>query len=156
MSDDLKVLFPNETVTVAGEPIVVHPFYFGQISEVAKFCKPIVETLLSSGIMTITKDSDKSTIRIDDDVIPKLFQILEGGAEPLLRLIAYAVGKPRTWLDTMPIDDGIMLTEKVWEINSNFFVERVIPLIASRLSRFVSIGETSSQDSSVTGTDAPT
>ncbi len=156
MSDDLKVLFPNETVTVAGEPIEVHPFYFGQISQVAKFCKPIVETLLSSGIMTITKDGDKSTIKIDDDVIPKLFQILEGGTEPLLCLVAFSVGKPRAFLDTVPMDDGIVLTQTIWEINSNFFVERVIPLIASRLSRFVSIGETSSQDSSVTGTDAPT
>lgn len=149
MSDDLKTLFPSEVVTVTGEPLTVHPFYFGQLSRVVKFCKPIAEALLSSGIMTITTNADNTAnITLNSDFVPKLFQIMDDGAEPLLCLVALAVGKPREWLDKIPLDEGILLTQKLWDMNSDFFVKRVMPMLAKNLIKLQSTGETSSPVSS--------
>lgn len=158
MSEDLKVLFPEETVEVAGEQVKVHPFFFGQIAKIAKFCRPIVEALLASGIMTITKElgGTSSTIKLDTDFVPKLFQILDEGSEPLFCLIAYAVAKPRVWLDTIAIDEGILLSQKIWEVNADFFVARVMPILAKQLTGLVSTGETSSPASSDLGIAEPT
>lgn len=157
MSDDLKVMFPDEVVEVAGGPVTVHPFYFGQLSRVAKFCKPIAETLLSSGIMTISSNTDNtSTIKINNDFVPKMFQIMAEGSEPLIALVAYAVDKPREWLDKVPIDEGIKLTQKVWEVNSDFFVKRVMPILQSQLTKSGLIGGMSSPASSEMAIDVKT
>lgn len=159
MSEDLKALFPIEVVEVTGGQVKAHPFYFGQLSRVAKLCKPIVEALISSGIMTITSNTDNtSTIKIDNDFIPKLFQIMSDATEPVLCLVAFAVDKPRDWLDSLPVDDGIRLTTKIWEVNSDFFVKRVmpmlVPMLKSKLTTSDSTGGISSPASSAPVTDA--
>lgn len=157
MADDLEVLFPDEVVEVAGGPVTIHPFYFGQLSRVVKFCRPVVKALLESGIMTVTVNTDNtSTITIDQNFIPKLFTLLDDAVEPLMGLVAFALGKPREWLDKLPMDVGIELTQKIWEINSNFFVKRVMPILAKQFSQFRSAGATSSPVSSEPVIDATT
>ena len=81
---------------------------------------------------------------------------MDDGGEPLMGLIAYAIGKERSWLDTIPVDTGITLAQKIYEVNADFFVARVMPQLTSKLSGFVSIGETSSPASSVQDTVATT
>jgi len=151
---DLDVLFPGLTAKVRGEEVAVHPFYFGQLAKVAKLVKPIAEALIASGLLTITPDSENKTsnIQLASNFIPKMFEVADGAAEPVLQLIALAIRKERMWLDAVQIDEGIDLTTKVFQVNSDFFVKRVMPMLDSKLSKYVTIGETSSPGSSVPAT----
>lgn len=156
---DLEVLFPDREVTVKGEKLVLHPFYFGQLARVARLVKPIVFSLLSSGLLHMAPDASdptKTTISLDTDFIPKLFDTADDIGEPLMELVAFGAGKERAWLNSVPADEGILLTQKVWEINSDFFVKRVLPMLGATFTKSLSTGATSSQGSSEQATAAPT
>lgn len=160
MSDqsDLKVLFPEVDVKLKGKDMRVKPFGFGQLARVARLVRPIAQALLDSHIMTIERESgsDISTIKIDSDFIPKLFVILDTAAEPLMELLAFAIGQPRSWLDDLPADEGVNLAMKAWEVNSDFFASRVMPMLGTTFTKSISTGDTSSQVSSEPGTVAQT
>lgn len=157
MADDLAVLFSEITVEAKGEQIKLRPFGFGQLARVAKLVRPIAQALISAGLLTITQNSDNtSTVNLDRNFIPKVFQLLDDGLEPLMLLIAYTIGKPRDWLDTLPPDEGLLLAQKVYDLNADFFVKRVMPHLGKMFSSFVSTGVTSSPGSSEQDTGAQT
>lgn len=158
MPNDLAVLFPEVDVKAKGVDMKIRPFGFGQLARVARYVRPIAKALMDSGLLTIVREegSDISTISLESDFIPKLFQVLDEAAEPVMALVAFACGKERTWLDDLPPDEGILLTQKIWEVNSDFFVKRVLPMIGPSLIGSNSTGATSSPDSSPPTTGAET
>jgi hypothetical protein len=157
-SADLAALFPDKEVTVNGETFSIHPFFFGQLSTVTKFVKPIAQALLLSGMLKIEPPDATGLVkfRLDDNFVAGLFEAIEDVGDPLMKLIAYASGKDRAWLDTVPVDEGIRLTQKIWEINADFFVKRVMPMLGASLTKLKQTGEMSSQGSFDTGTAGPT
>lgn len=152
---DIAVLFPARELTVRGENLTLKPFTFGELARVTRYVAPIARSLLASGIMTVippVEGSTNATIKIDPDFVPKLFGMLEDASEPLMELIAFAVKQERSWLNEVPADEGITLATQLWEVNADFFVKRVMPLLPAKMfSASPSTGETSSLDSSVPG-----
>lgn len=155
---DLKVLFPTVEMNVAGKDLKLHPFQFGKLARVAKLVKPIVQGLLMSGILTMTRvdGSNETKFSLANDFVPKLFELTDDAGEPLMQLIAFAVDQPRVWLDTVEADEGIVLAQKVWEVNADFFVKRVMPMLGATFTKSTLTGATSSQGSSTTATDGTT
>jgi hypothetical protein len=134
MSEDLKALFPGQEVDAGGETIKVSPFAFGQIPQVAKIFAKI-----------------KGVIEGGD-----LMEIASAGGEDLLQLLCLAANKPRTWFDTLPSDEGLNLMAAVIQVNRDFFVQRMSPVL-QRLTQAVSgTGAPSSPASSAPATDGAT
>jgi hypothetical protein len=134
MSEDLKALFPGQEVVAGGETIVVSPFAFGQLPQVAK-CFASIKGVIEGG---------------------DLVEIASAGGEDLLKLLCLAAKKPRVWFDTLPSDEGLNLMAAVIQENRDFFVRRMSPAL-QRLTQAVNgTGAPSSPDSSEAATDGAT
>jgi hypothetical protein len=134
MSEDLKALFPGQEVVAGGETITVSPFVFGQLPKVAK-CFASIKEVIDGG---------------------NLIEIASAGGEDLLQLLCLAAKKKREWFDTLPSDEGLNLMAAVIQVNRDFFVQRMSPVL-QRLTQAVSgTGAPSSPASSAPATDGAT
>lgn len=140
---DIEKLLPEREITIGGEAIVVRPFFFGQLPKAVKLLRPIAEALRETGIASI----DGEWLALAKDWALKLPQLLEEAGEPLVAFVAFAVGKPRAWFDTLAADEGVKLTRAVFEANASFFVERIAPLVGLKAASETATGAPSSQDS---------
>jgi hypothetical protein len=122
---DLEKLLPEREITIAGEAITVRPFFFGQLPKAVKLLRPIAEALRETGIASL----DGNSLALAPDWALRLPQLFEDAGEPLVEFVAFAVGKPRAWFDTLAADEGVKLTRAVFEANASFFVEKIAPLV---------------------------
>ena len=139
MADDLKVLFPGTEITVGGETLTVKPFAFGLLPRVIQLLRKVTDGLKGPFV----------------DVL----QIMEDGGGDLMDLLAVTTGKPRAWVDALPLDEGVLLTSTVLEVNRDVFTKAVVPRLTAlfdALGLVPSTGETSSASSSQPDTAGPT
>jgi hypothetical protein len=139
VADDLKVLFPGQDITVGGETLTVKPFAFGLLPRVVQLLRKITDALKAPSV----------------DVL----QVMEAGGSDLMDLLALTTGKPRAWIDALPLDEGVLLTGTVLEVNRDVFTKAVVPRLSglfSALGLEPSTGATSSESSSQPATDGPT
>ena len=139
MSDDLKVLFPGQEIMVGGETLMVKPFPFGLLPRVIALLRKITDGLKGESV----------------DVL----RIMEDGGSDLMDLLAVTTGKPRAWIDALPLDEGVLLTSTVLEVNRDVFTKAVLPRLTAlyaALGLVPSTGATSSAPSSPPDTAGPT
>lgn len=114
MSDDLKILAPQETISTKLGNVIVKPFKFTQF--------PRVIEILSGFSSSINVDNLSA-----GDIVNLL---MRNQGEDLFELLCMASGKDKSWLDELEADEGIELLMKVVEQNMDFFNRKLIPSIA--------------------------
>lgn len=158
MSEDLKTLFPGRDVTLStGEVLALKPFYFGQFPSAIRLMRPVTEAVQSSGIAGFSGTG----FVLASDWAMRLPQLMDEAGEALIEFIAFSTNKQRSWFDVLGADDGIALTKAVFEVNADFFVQRIAPLVGlaiqpQAVTETVETGAASSPDSSQPATDLPT
>ena len=125
MSDDLKVLAPQETISTKLGAVVVKPFKFTQF--------PRVIEILSGFSSSVNVDNLEA-----GDIVNLL---MRNQGEDLFELMCMASGKDKEWLDELEADEGIELLMKVVEQNMDFFNKKLIPSI-TRFSQTVTSAAT--------------
>lgn len=115
MTEEIKVLFPNAEITIAGEKLVLKPFTLGQIPKVTKLMQQ-----LSGPILAAYKAG-----KTDD--IGTMFSLLAEGGDILLDLISVGVNKDRAWIDALDTSEGVELFAAFIEVNRSFFVQKTLP-----------------------------
>lgn len=115
-TEELQTLFPDESITVNGEELKIKPLTFGQLPKALK----VMEKLGGLFVQTFGKE---------DATQADMLSFLAQGGDELLELICMGVGKPKSWFDNVPMDEGIQLSIKFVEVNSSFFTQRVLPLL---------------------------
>lgn len=126
MSDDLDKLMPEpREITAGGETFTLRPFTFGQLPKAIKLLRPITEAVTSAGI---AKFEGKDFFLAPDWPL-KLPILMDEAGESLVGFVAFAIGKPREWFDTLGADEGIALTKAAFEVNGDFFVKKVAPML---------------------------
>jgi hypothetical protein len=129
-SDDLSVFFPGRDVTCKGQTFKVIPLYFGQYPTAIKLVRPLLEILTKSGLLTVVKQGESMNVVVANNWLEAIPLLLEEGGESLMRFVCYCINQPRTWLDDMPGDEGFLLTEAVLKENIDFFVQKILPIMA--------------------------
>jgi hypothetical protein len=125
--EDLKVLLPDEDLILNGEEIAVRPFPFGKIPKVVTQASMLIQMVLSLPPDLIT---DEGNIDIENPATAIILaSMLEQGGEQIFSILALAVGKPKEWVESLPPDEGLLLLIKVWEVNKDFFMKRLGPLL---------------------------
>ena len=155
---DLGTLFPERELTVrrrGAEPetLTLSPIPFGRLPKTVALLRPMVAVLTDAQAMEI----EGTSIKLASDWPLKLPQIVAEGGEALMDVLAYMTGKPRVWFDTLPMDDGIALTRALFEVNGDFFAQRIAPMLpvavtSTEPSQADSDGAQSSLDLSSTAT----
>ncbi|MGA1256115.1 MAG: DUF6631 family protein [Candidatus Nanopelagicaceae bacterium] len=123
MSDDLKVLAPQEIVSTKSGDVVVKPFKFTQF--------PRVIEILSGFSSTVNLDNLEA-----GDIVNLL---MKNQGQDLFELMCMASGQSQEWLDQLEADEGIELLMKVVEQNMDFFNKKLIPTIARFSERVASV-----------------
>lgn len=154
---DMDVLYPEgKGVMVNGDTVTVMPFKFGQLAKVTNLLAPIVRNLTASGLVRLDTDGGSVSMSIAADWPLRIVELMGEGGEEMLQLIAFSVGKPRAWLDTIESDEGIELGKAVVEVNADFFAKRILPTLQAKSSESPLVGDISSANSSQQVTEEAT
>lgn len=150
---DLDVLFPARQVRAGNEELELKPFTFGQIQKAAKLLYPVAAAVQSAGIFSVRNTRGDVQFRLASDWPLHIVELLASGGSDLVAFVAFAIGKPREWVEALGIDEGVALTKAIFELNADFFAQRVLPMLGMAPQ---SDGATSSASSSTAATDAST
>lgn len=130
MTDELEVISPKEvTVKFNGEEIKVSPIRMGKLQAFTAAVKPIAFELM--GALEGSAD---------------WLSIVERHADKLIDAVHIATGVPRETLNDCDPAEFIQLATAVIQVNTDFFVHRLLPTVrvaVERLTKTVKAGQQS-------------
>ena len=132
-AEDLTVIFPDASITIAGEKIIVAEYPFMQWLEL----KPLHTEFLDE-LAELVGHSEEG-ILIDD-----LMEFFENQFQHVQALISASISKPKEFfkpLKSAEVDD---LTLIWWEVNKHFFL-RSVQRILRKQNKVLLDGQTSSK-----------
>ena len=136
--DEINILVPETLeLDIAGEHIEVTPLRLGEFPTMLKAVRPFAAQL---------------------EAAPDWLSLLAEHGEALLDSLSIACRRPREWVDGLALDEALKLAAAVFEVNADFFVQRVAPNVtelAERIGRRLD-GLMPPSDSSVQATASTT
>ena len=121
MTDQLEVLFPKSIpVQVGDETVTIAPFKFGQINKVIKVATPLF------GLLKSQVDLTQSESEVGTQVLEL---VLTNGGDALAEILTISTNKPLSWVEDLENDKVIELLVATVEVNKDFFIKKVLPLI---------------------------
>lgn len=134
MTDDLDVLEPaGSSVTYRGEEVTVSPLTIGQVPRIVRVARPILTQLLA---LQQAPAGDGP----DDGFVDLLAALVGDHGEAAIEALAISVNKPTAWIAGGTGDEVIALATAVYEVNRDFFVRRLGPLLGGRAAAALSGG----------------
>lgn len=131
---DLDVLDPPATaVEFRGELLQVRPLTIGAVPALVRACRPIVHALVD---LQDAPDENAGVLGIVD--------LIGEHGEAAVVAVAVCIGKPPEWVAGGGADEFIALATKCWEVNRDFFVRKLAPLLAGRAAAVIGAGRTPS------------
>lgn len=119
---DMQTIFPEITVELSSGAISVKPFTFGQLPQVLKKARTVY-----GGVSHLLEDGTNEAAII--------LEIMAAGGEDLLDLVSLSINKPRSFFDTLSMDEGVKLIGAFLEVNLSFFVQKVLPQFKEVMGR---------------------
>lgn len=137
---DFKTFPPAPmVVTVAGVDVELTPIRLGELPRLLAAVRPLADEFSSN---------------------PDWMALLSRHGEAVLDLLTIATRRERAWINDLPLDDAVQLAAAVFEVNADFFVQRVVPAVQAAADRIQPIlssaGMRSSLGSSPVGTASTT
>lgn len=143
-ADDLQVLHPNQTVTIAGRTITVREYGFIEGLGLRPLVQPLLDALHESLAAGQTPD------------LEHIILTLARNATALRELIAVAADVEPEWIDGLNQSDGHLLLMLWWTANGPFYVRCVFDRLAAQAAEArARAGQMSTQSSSVEDTAPP-
>lgn len=116
----LATLFPEpRIVKTRGGEFAVSPITMGRLSAFAKACSPFMAQLTAPGETSLA--NAKSL----------LLPLLTEHGDAVLDAVAIGAGIERKQVDALLPDDALALAGAVLEVNLDFFMDQVMPRLAS-------------------------
>jgi len=134
MPDELSVLAPEgASIEYQGERLEVLPLTIGQIPPLVRKCRVVVDALM--GMDGLETDSEEQQFRA-------VLDIVGDQGEQVLEAVAIAIGKPADFVSKGSLEDFERLAMKVLEVNRDFFVQRLGPLLGALKKQAAGAGPT--------------
>ena len=115
MSDTFAALPPVPvTLVIGGERLDLTPLKVGDVPAFARAVQPVAASL---------------------SVSPDWLALLAEHGEAVIDAIAIASRRPPEWVTNLEIDDAVRLAEAVFEVNADFFIQRVLPSLTEAATR---------------------
>jgi len=122
MSDFAAFPPQPQSIEIAGDTLTLTPIRVGEVPALLAAIKPIAPQLMSGD--------------------PDWLALLTDHGEAILDALAVAARRPREWVEGLALDDAVQLATVLFEVNADFFVQRVVPAIqraAVRIERSVKV-----------------
>ena len=115
MSDTFAALPPVPvTLVIGGERLDLTPLKVGDVPAFARAVQPVAASLSAS---------------------PDWLALLAEHGEAVIDAVAIASRRPSEWVTNLEIDDAVRLAEAVFEVNADFFIQRVLPSLTEAATR---------------------
>lgn len=123
MADDLDVLDPpGSSVAYRGEKIEILPLPVGTLPKLVREARPVIDFLLEMG--ELPGDDDESAL------MALVLNLIEQHGERVFVAAAICTGREQAWIEGGDTAEFIELAIKLFEVNRDFFVQRLAPLLA--------------------------
>lgn len=123
MGDPFAALPPVPVMLVIdGERLELTPLKVGDVPAFARAVQPVAASLSAS---------------------PDWLALLALHGEAVIDAVAIASRRPPEWVSGLALDDAVRLAEAVFEVNADFFIQRVLPSLtdaATRVSQTLGAG----------------
>ncbi|BCO30110.1 hypothetical protein TspCOW1_02130 [Thiohalobacter sp. COW1] len=130
--NDLETLLPQPTVLeIDGARLEITPLRLGELPAMLKAVRPFAGQLVEE---------------------PDWLSLLAEQGEDLLEALCIACRRSREWVDALALDDALKLAAAVFEVNADFFVQKVVPNVTELAAR---IGQRLDGSTPPTGSSAP-
>lgn len=132
--DELEQLVGPEPaeLTIGGETLSIPPIKVKQLPAFARAAQPLFERLGNGEHLDL--------------------KLLVSEIERVIEMVVVATGRERAWVDSLDLDQLIVLAEKIVEVNAAFFGQRTLPALNGAIRDLtVYLGALSSNASSSTG-----
>lgn len=117
MADDVDILFPDQTVKLStGEKVTVRQFTIEDGMRADTFAYPL--------IADIHRLYDGAEV----DMVPVtgVMGVLGKHVDITLELLSIAISHPVEWIKALGDADGQLLLQKLWAVNTGFFMHRLV------------------------------
>lgn len=104
-----------QSLEIAGIALEITPIRVGEIPALLAAVRPFAHRLV--------------------DGEPDWLELLADHGEALIKAIAVASRQPQDWVAALTMDDAIRLATTLFEVNADFFVQRVVPTIQHAAAR---------------------
>lgn len=104
-----------QSMEIAGVELAITPIRVGEIPALLAAGRPFAHRLV--------------------DGEPDWLELLAEHGEALIKAIAVASRQPQDWVAALTMDDAIRLAATLFEVNADFFVQRVVPTIQHAAAR---------------------
>ena len=102
------------TLVIGGERLDLTPLKVGDVPAFARAVQPVAASLSAS---------------------PDWLALLAEHGEAVIDAIAIASRRPPEWVTNLALDDAVRLAEAVFEVNADFFIQRVLPSLTEAATR---------------------
>ena len=114
-SDTFSALPPVPvTLVIGGERLELTPLKVGDVPAFARAVQPVAASLSAS---------------------PDWLALLAEHGEAVIDAVAIASRRPPEWVTNLALDDAVHLAEAVFEVNADFFIQRVLPSLTEAATR---------------------
>lgn len=114
-SVDLSALPPvPTTIVVGGETLDITPIVVGELPAFAKALQPVATH--------ISESTD-------------WLALFASHGDDLIDAISIASRRPREWVAGLDLDEAMRLAQAVFEVNADFFIRRLMPVIIDAAGR---------------------
>ncbi|HEX7123448.1 MAG TPA: DUF6631 family protein [Gemmatimonadaceae bacterium] len=114
--DDFASFPPQpQSLEIAGDTLALTPIRVGEVPALLAAIKPIAPHLVNGD--------------------PDWLALLTEHGDAILDALAIAARRPREWVEALSLDDAVLLATALFEVNVDFFVQRVVPAIQSAAAR---------------------
>jgi hypothetical protein len=116
MTGDTFAALPPVPVTlvIGGERLELTPLRVGDVPAFARAVQPVAASLSAS---------------------PDWLALLAEHGEAVIDAVAIASRRPSEWVTNLALDEAVRLTEAVFEVNADFFIQRVLPTLTEAATR---------------------
>ena len=102
------------TLVIGGEPLELTPIRVGELPAFARAVQPVAVSLSAS---------------------PDWLALMAEHGEAVIEAVAIATRRPVDWVAGLGLDEAVRLTEAVFEVNADFFIQRVLPSLTEAAPR---------------------
>lgn len=102
------------TLVIGGERLELTPLKVGDVPAFARAVQSIAASL---------------------SVSPDWLALLALHGEAVIDAVAIASRRPPEWVTNLALDDAVRLAEAVFEVNADFFIQRVLPSLTEAATR---------------------
>ena len=106
------------TVEIGGERLDITPLKVGEIPLFARAVQPVAENLSAS---------------------PDWLALLAWQGEAIIDALSIAARRPRDWVANLDPDEAVRLAEAVFEVNADFFIRRLRPVVTAASARIANL-----------------